>query len=388
MEPSTQSTPTFNPAEPQSDPKAGPGPTVVRDGQSGTDSGCHVPRRDRWLRWWKPLVCLAAVAFVFPGVRGYWAEVVRTGQLIPTEERHGGIGAELFAQSRPGSAFDLRRLTVPRNEILPGGPPKDGIPALTNPQFLTVDEARDLPATDRVIGVRVGEETRAYPLRILNYHEIVNDQLGDTPIAVTYCPLCDSVAVFDRRTPVGLRDFGVSGLLYNSNVLMYDRGGEPEGLWSQLAATAISGPGANQSLRALPVELTTWADWSTRHPETRVLSPRTGHPRDYSRNPYAGYFQSPELMFPVNRRSHALPTKSPVLGVWTSQASRAYPLSAFSAERTRLTDELDGLKLTIEYNPAARSLRVAEADDGLQWMYSLWFAWYAFHPETEIAPSH
>lgn len=138
-----------------------------------------------------------------------------------------------FVQYRASPSFDLRNAIIPKNEIRSGGPPKDGIPALTNPAVIRAQDAAYLNAADRVAGVAIGEEARAYPLKILNYHEVVNDKLGGVPIAVTYCPLCDSVVVFDRRTEAGVREFGVSGLLYNSNVLMYDRSGRPESLWSK-----------------------------------------------------------------------------------------------------------------------------------------------------------
>ena len=286
--------------------------------------------------------------------------------------------------TREASAFELSAATIPRNEIFAGGPPKDGIPALTNPKLIAAKEARYLNRDDRVIGFVRGQESRAYPLAILNHHEIVNDSVGEVPIAVTYCPLCDSAAVFDRRTPLGQRDFGVSGLLYNSNVLMYDRGGQPESLWSQIKTTGISGPGANQALKALPVELTTWSEWTKRHPESTVLSPQTGHQRDYSRDPYAGYFDRPELMFPATPASDRLPTKERVLGVWSGKTFRAYPQSAFSSKKPRADELIDGKRILVEFDPASRSMRVARAEKGIEWMYSLWFAWYAFHPETEV----
>ncbi len=296
-----------------------------------------------------------------------------------------GVGSAMAMQiqERP-TAFDLQALVVDKREIHSGGPPKDGIPALTNPRFIKAADAKYLRPDDRVIGLVIGEEVRAYPLAILNYHEIVNDTVGKTPVAVSYCPLCDSAVVFDRRTPLGEREFGVSGLLYNSNVLMYDRGGKPESLWSQVKTEGISGPAANKGLTTLPLELTTWKDWVVRYPTTTVLSTETGHRRDYSRSPYARYFKSKDLMFPAKPSSDKLPAKSRVLGVWTGKSARAYPESAFSRDRTRITEELDGKKLTIEYDLDARSLRVAEADDGIRWMYSLWFAWFAFHPETSI----
>ena len=222
-------------------------------------------------------------------------------------------------------------------------------------------------------------------MKILNYHEVVNDRLGGRPIAVTYCPLCDSAVVFDRRTELGEHEFGVSGLLYNSNVLLFDRGGQPESLWSQMMAQGVSGPAAGVSLTPLPAELTTWRDWATRHPQTTVLSSRTGHARDYRASPYQQYFDSPRLMFPVRPLDNRLPLKEPVLGVWTDEAARAYPVSAFGREARIVEQELDGRRFTLEFDPQPNTVRVLHADEGLHWMYSFWFAWHAFQPETEIA---
>ncbi len=291
--------------------------------------------------------------------------------------------------NRPEPPFNLDKTLVPVKEIDNGGPPKDGIPALNSPDFVTAQKANYLKPGDRVIGITNGQEARAYPLKILNYHEIVNDRLGDTPVAVTFCPLCDSAAVFDRRVPFGEREFGVSGFLYNSNVLMYDRGGDPESLWSQVMSTGISGPGHSQSLKPLPLELTTWADWRERNPQTLVLSIRTGHSSPYHTTPYKSYLESSNLMFAVNRTDDRLPSKSPVLGVWTASAAKAYPLAAFAAkagsqQTMQFEDEVGGIPLTIEYRSGPNSLRVLSAGEGVHWLYSFWFAWYAFHPETEI----
>jgi len=323
--------------------------------------------------------------------RPYWAAAWAHGTLFPehatgcdcTECADDEVQFAQFQGAR-GPAFDLKGVTVPVGEIRSGGPPKDGIPALTGPKLIAGTDAAYLRPEDRVIGVVVESEARAYPLRILDYHEIVNDRVGKLPFAVTYCPLCDSAAVFDRRTPLGEREFGVSGLLYNSNVLMYDRGGRPESLWSQVKTEGISGPAAGKSLAVLPVELTTWKDWLARHPRTKVLSVETGHRRDYRRSPYAGYFAHPELMFPAKPTSDLLPIKAPVLGVWTDGAARAYPASAFGREGREVKDTLGGKNITIAFNSDANSLRVVAADEGVNWMYSLWFAWYAFRPQTDV----
>lgn len=294
----------------------------------------------------------------------------------------------LAQQGQPArQAFDLSQTTIPREQIRGGGPPKDGIPALTNPKYVTADQPRFLRPTDRIAGVVINEDARAFPLRILEYHEAVNDQIGGVPVAVTYCPLCDSVVVFDRRVGDDVVELGVSGLLNNSNVLLYDRRrGEGECLISQIQTEGVSGPRARQKLQTLPVEVTTWADWVRRHRDTKVLSTDTGYDRDYRRSPYEQYFRSPQLMFPVQPTSDRLPRKERVLGVWMENASRAYPLSAFAAfrESREFPQELAGRKFTLAWNPEAKSLRVIKADEGLEWMYAFWFAWYAFHPETEF----
>ena len=322
-------------------------------------SNCCCPARYRVYS----LVALLVLSFAgwwLYSTRDYWQDAWTQGTVTP--QRRAG---------QRSSSFDVSTAIVPAGEILSGGPPKDGIPALTDPKFITAGEATYLQAADRVIGFVSAGEARAYPLKILDYHEIINDRIGD-------------LAVADRRTPVGEREFGVSGLLYNSNVLMYDRGGEPESLWSQVMTKGVSGPAARKSLTALPLELTTWKDWQTRHPGTKVLSTQTGHARDYNRSPYRGYFAMPDLMFPATPESDRLPTKSRILGVWTDEAARAYPESMFSPDRTRVEDEFDGKKIVIEFNPEAKSVRVVEADDGIHWMYSLWFAWYAMRPETDV----
>lgn len=285
---------------------------------------------------------------------------------------------------RGDHGFDLSNSVIPRKEIRGGGPPKDGIPALTNPKLIAASEADYLQPTDRIIGVATGGEARAYPLAILNYHEIVNDRIGDQAFAVSYCPLCDSASVFDRSTPDGDREFGVSGLLYNSNVLMYDRDSESESLWSQLRSKSIAGPKVDQQLRLFPLELTTWQDWQQRHPATTVLSVQTGYTRNYARSPYRAYFQTPKLMFPVNRSNDRLPKKEKVLGILVGDQTRAYPLSSFNEQNTRVEDQLGGKRFVIEFASKANTLRIAEADEGVAWMYSLWFAWYAMHPGTDV----
>jgi hypothetical protein len=175
-------------------------------------------------------------------------------ETLPRDGVEEAIAAQAV-RARPPSPprFDLSQAIIPKDEIRNGGPGKDGIPALTDPRTLAAEAVKTLKPEDRVVGVLIDGEACAYPLSILTWHEVINDTVGGQPLAVTYCPLCDSVAVFNRNTSAGVKEFGVSGLLYNSNVLMFDRGGQPEGLWSQLGAKAMSGPSAPLALETLPV---------------------------------------------------------------------------------------------------------------------------------------
>ncbi len=303
------------------------------------------------------------------------------GYLGEPEHRSDSLGSGRRTTARE---FDLGNAAIPVDEIRSGGPSKDGIPAISDPKMIAATEADYLKPTDRVIGIVIGDVARAYPLAILNYHEIINDQLGEQPVAVSYCPLCDSVSAFDRTTSGGVREFGVSGLLYNSNVLMYDRTDSSESLWSQLKRESVAGPQVRAQLRLLPVELATWAEWQARHPSTTVMSNETGHPRDYTSTPYGRYFSSDSLMFPVDNADDRLPKKQRVLGVLVDGRSRAYPRSAFGEQTTRIEDELGGKRIVIDFSPDSESLRVVEADEGVTWMYSFWFAWYAMYPETSV----
>ncbi len=284
--------------------------------------------------------------------------------------------------------FDLSNAIVSREEIRHGAM-QDIIPALTKPKYLAASDVKFLKPESEVIGILFEGEARAYPLSILDNHEIVNDSIGDVSYAVVYCPLCDSSVVFDRKTSDGEMEFGVSGKLYNSNVLLYDRKSKQNAensLWSQLMTQSVAGPRVKEQLSTLPMEVTTWKDWQQRFPKTKVLSNNTGYPNSYDRSTYGGYFTGNDLMFPVNKEDKRLPKKTPLLGVWVGDKMRAYPISAFQkvTEPLELEQELAGKKFTLIYTPQSKSLRIAKKDSNIRRMYSFWFAWYAFYPETEL----
>jgi len=276
--------------------------------------------------------------------------------------------------------FDLSRSSVPREEIFSGGPPKDGIPALTDPAVASADEATYLRPNDRVLGVVIGAQARAYPIRILNWHEVVNDRLSGMPIAVTYCPLCGTGMVFRAGQPGRRVLFGVSGLLYNSDVLLYDR--ETESLWSQLKMEAVTGPRLGERLEWFATQHTTWQAWRTAHPQTDILSLNTGYRRDYDRDPYAGYAGSSRLMFPVRHQDDRLASKAWAAGVFVDGQPKAYPLQRLPSGRM-LEDRIGGQTIHLTYDAEARSVQVTNANKNeVPVVQAYWFAWAAFYPET------
>lgn len=279
--------------------------------------------------------------------------------------------------------FDIAGLSIPKDRILRGGPPKDGIPALVDPKTMPTGRASFLQPADRVVGVTVAGESRAYPISLLNYHEAINDKLGDVPVAVIYCPLCDSVSVVDRRLGVRTYTFGISGLLYNSNVLLYDR--TDHALWSQVGLEAVSGPNVGRSLRHLPWELTTFRAWKRDHPDSTVCTFNTGHQRNYRRNPYANYFSSGRLMFPVSPSDARMKPKTPVIGVKIGDSLRAYQVDRITdAPGGQFRDQVDGTPIVIGVDPSSQSIRIEQMPLEAKVVHTFWFAWAAFHPETKI----
>lgn len=316
---------------------------------------------------------LAVVANVTLGDRGF------------PERASRPLGAARPAAPRPTveSSFNFDNLLISRADILHGGPPKDGISALSNPATVSVAHTDFLEPDDRVIGVIINDQSRAYPIAILIQHEAVNDVLGETPILVVYCPLCDSVSVLERRLDGETHEFGVSGLIYNSNVLLYDR--DDDSLWSQLGFSAISGPNAGRSLPHLGWELTTFADWSNRHPESTVLSVDTGHQRNYRSNPYGDYFETDRLMFPVANSDTRLNDKDQIIAVKLGEVAKAYPISEIQrAPNGVVRDTIDGQTIVLESNAQTDSARVVQMPANAFVAHTFWFAWVAFEPDTEV----
>ncbi len=186
---------------------------------------------------------------------------------------------------------DFSRSSVEFGEILSGGPPKDGIPSIDDPQFVPVTSVEDLGPNEPVIGLVVNGVAKAYPLRVLTWHEIVNDTIGEVPVAVTYCPLCNAAIVFDRRVEGQTVEFGTTGKLRNSDLIMYDR--STETWWQQFLGEGIVGEWTGKTLKILPARLEAWSLFAQRHPDGQVLVPNNPNMRDYGANPYRGYDGAP-----------------------------------------------------------------------------------------------
>jgi len=300
------------------------------------------------------------------------------------------IGMGLFFWDRYSVAsgeyndFDLRASLVAKQDIYHGGPPRDGIPALYNPQFTEAQTADFLHDDDRILGLFINGIAKAYPLRIMNWHEIVNDEFVGTPALVTYCPLCGTGMAFSPIQAGEKLRFGVSGLLYNSDMLLYDQ--ETESLWSQILRQAISGKLKGNRLKPLTLVHTTWQEWRTEHPKTLVLSTQTGHARNYSQDPYAGYENNQALYFPVKHQDRRYHAKERVIGITLNNVHKAYPFVELGKLKTNvLQDSIAGQSVKLHFNAAKRTARIFDAQGKeLPTVNAFWFAWVAFHPETLV----
>jgi hypothetical protein len=287
------------------------------------------------------------------------------------------------ASAESMNGFRLDKALIPVDDIKKGGPPRDGIPSLDDPEFVAADDAAYLDGRDRVLGISIKGVARAYPIRILNYHEIVNDVVGGTTVVITYCPLCGTGAAFDATINGRGHEFGVSGLLYNSDVLMYDR--ETKSLWSQLMVQAVTGPMKGTRLQQLPLSHTSWEDWLERHPKTHVLSNKTGYSRNYRVDPYPNYGRDGSLYFPVTHSSNKYRRKEIVMGLEVNGRFKAYPFKELKKSARTFDDELAGEEFSVEFDAKHQTARIVKIDGSeTPTTMAFWFAWYAFHPETEV----
>jgi len=304
-------------------------------------------------------------------------------------------------------ADGTKYLIHPRN-ILSGGPPKDGIPSIDNPKFTSVADADWLDDENLVLGINYKGVQRAYPLRILDRHEIVNDKFGDEKILVTYCPLCRTGIAFKPIVDGIEVEFGTSGKLYNSELIMYDR--KTDSYWAQSLGKAVIGDATGQVLEKVAVDTVMWKDWKKTYPNTQVLSRDTGFFSNYDRSPYPGYADSSRVWFPLANEDSRLFSKEIVFGVELNGKSKAYVEKDIKEERI-VNDVVGGVNIIVMWDSSLNTVKIYERDEiefsidgndyvddtGKAWTREdfsdleivdtfghFWFSWASFFPETEL----
>jgi len=270
--------------------------------------------------------------------------------------------------------------SVPLEDLKQGCSARDCIPSIDDPKYVAASEANHVADDAVVIAISYGGEHRAYPARILDHHEIVNDTIAGEPIAITWCPLCGSAVGIHREVGGQVTEFGVSGVLYNSDLVLYDR--STETLWDQIVAEGIVGPNTGEKLQLVPVTMTRWSRWRDAHPDTLVLSTDTGFDKDYSVDRYVNYRESDGLMFPVNQEDNRIHPKSVVFGFVVAGKAVAYTESLLQEQPT-YRHEFDGAEHVVTLR-ADGTVSLQRGEDTLEPIRLYWFAWYTFNPQTEL----
>src|SRR3989338_4566579 len=277
--------------------------------------------------------------------------------------------------------------SVPLDSILGGGPPKDGIPSIDRPKFISISEAsKQLLDTEPGLALEIGNVNRFYPFQILVWHEIVNDTINGQRVLVTYCPLCLSGIVFDPVVAGERVEFGTSGKLWNSNLVMYDR--KTDSLWSQILGEAIVGEMTGTQIKVFPSDMTRFGEFKKQYPKGSVLSRDTGATRFYGQDPYGDYYTSPGTYFPVGKKDDRLGDKDFVLGIVVNGKAKAYWPEAIK-KAGEVTDQFEGKIIIARYEREIDVVRLFEkkADGTVERINpfgAFWFSWAAAHPDTEL----
>jgi len=353
--------------------------------------------------------------------------IVESAPIVSQEQDASQIQEQGISQIQDEPKFKIQvtkgvKHIIPLDKIKSGGVPKDGIPSIDRPDFATASDANFMSDNDLVLGLIINGEARAYPLFILVWHEIVNDIVGGIPVAVTYCPLCFTNQVFESTVNGQVTEFGVSGKLYNSNLVMYDRNTDSQ--WSQAMGMAITGELAGYELNRIPFDVASWSDWKSLYPETLVLTTKTGHLRAYGSDPYTGYYTDPRIIFPVENRDDRLHPKEIILGFDEGNTYKAYKLADVE-EKKVINDHVGdkNLLLVSLYPQMARAFspvvdgnilefeyvdgKIVDTQTNSQWNFDgeavngqlmgtklerevfspgFWFEWVAFYPDTLLYP--
>ncbi len=275
--------------------------------------------------------------------------------------------------------FSQADVDVEIDHIFQGCAQRDCIPSIDQPQFLAVGQVDFLDPDDVVISLSHSGETRAYPTRILDRHEIVNDRFGETAIAVTYCPLCGSGLAFMRLVDGVETEFGVSGLLHNNDLIMYDR--ETNSIWQQITGLAMAGPKRGEALNGVPVSIATWIDWKKAYPHALVLAPPMAADQ-YEKNAYGDYALSDRLLFPIRAQDARLHAKKIIYGIELDDRSIAVE-SAWLLQQGSWSHEVEGQSIRLQVDNVG-GVHGFAAGHPVPVHRMFWFAWYSFHPDTSL----
>jgi hypothetical protein len=327
------------------------------------------------------------------------AELIRSIEKeVATLDFGPGLGEGGSRNPLAGWKTDFERHAVPLSEFQSGGPGKDGIPAIDAPKFLAAAEVDFLQPKEPVIELEVRGQARAYPIQILIWHEIVNDTVGGRPVVVTFCPLCNTAIVFDRRIDGRTLDFGTTGNLRNADLVMYDR--QTESWWQQFGGRALVGTLTGEKLEQVPARIVAWSEFRRAHPGGRVLSRETGHERSYGQNPYFGYddVDTPPFFSTKNSRDYRLLPKERVVFIERAGEAVAVPFSTLRKRKT-VTIEVGGRRLVVRWRggvvssldegevASGRDVGAAEVrEEGrlVPFDQPFWFAVAAFRPDVRL----
>ncbi len=297
------------------------------------------------------------------------------------EDRNTNVNGEMEIKVTKNG---IKYLVDP-NKIISGGPPKDGIPSIDNPKFVSVEEANKwIKDNELVLAINYKETRRIYPLQILVWHEIINDKIANDPLLITYCPLCGSGIAYERIINEEEVEFGTSGKLYNSNLVMYDR--KTETYWTQIDGLAVYGELTGMKLKPISIDTVIWRDWKKAHPDSQVLSQDTGYSRPYGKDPYGNYYEDSFLIFPVENEDteNKIHPKTVVFGINVNEKYKAYKEDDLKKLKT-IQDTVNNIKIKIERTDDGM-VKIAnlETEEEIVKERDFWFAWYAFHPDTEL----
>ncbi len=285
----------------------------------------------------------------------------------------------------PDALLEVFKLTqadsdVPFESLMQACPARDCIPSIDQPAFVAADSVDYLRDDDLLLVLTYNGITRAYPTRILDTHEIVNDMFGPDPVAVTYCPLCGSGLAFDRRQDGQVLEFGVSSLLHNSDLVMYDR--QTGSLWQQITGKAFAGKARGSQLRSLPLAMVEWKSWRLAHPDAQVLTVENIKSDLYMKDAYVGYAQSDRLYMPVSATDARLHPKRVVYALEVGDQAIAID-GEWLAQQGQWSNAINDRNLTVSYGGEGDVSALLDGNPvTITRMY--WFAWYSFHPQTAL----